>query len=606
MRARAEGIPIYARTPSAAEQLAAEPDLAKVLRKGPDQDPLGTGANDVPLDERFVPTGPPVLLPGGEDRRRAAHDDLVLRLLQRGPGAAGRGGHQVRLAPQRQRGGHRGSFLAESGAGAEKRRFAVTADGRVVPTDRLKPSLGSAWHGLDLEKLGLPIAFVHKLGVHSYSLVRGKSIKHEDELERRAAVPLTGKFRTVEGLRYEESRDGDWLRAQDLVVIVKRHKFPDFVKGAQKWLDVSIANQTLTAYEGTKPVYATLISSGRDQMKDPQTSAATARGIFKVKSKHVTRAIDPREVQNSFDVSDAPWVMEFEPGYAIHGMYWGDGVGEAQTFHNVGMTPLDAHRIWAWSDPPLPEGWSAVYDGAATEARSSTSALEARCARWANHGAAPAVRELLAGARRRRRCARRRDTRRARARVDPRRQNGALGDLKRSPPTWVDREAPLRAAAHGLPSEVPIVAAWRLETGDHVNDVQEHGPHRRREENHLESAGQAGASTPAPSRARAARKPAEGAGRPPRRAKKATRGRPRATSARRPAARRPTPAKSALPKGETATKDETRAKSRPAAKLSQAHHHRPQDQHHHRRQAPALPRHQAPPTRRKPAAQRAA
>ena len=55
------------------------------------------------------------------------------------------------------------------------------------------------------------------------------------------------------------------------------------------------------------------------------------------------------------------------PGYAIHGMYWGDGVGEAQAFHDVAMTPIDAHRIWAWSDPPLPEGWSAVYEGPASE-----------------------------------------------------------------------------------------------------------------------------------------------------------------------------------------------------------------------------------------------
>ncbi len=367
-RARGENIPLYARTPSAAEQLAAEPDLAKVLRKGPDLDPLGSGPNDVPLDERFVPTGPPVLLPGGEgivEGRRTVTSFFGFSSEAQAPQGAGdikagalRKGSAVAFA---------GSFLADGGANGEKRRFAVTADGRVVPTDRLKPMLGSAWHGLDLEKLGLPLAFIHKVGVHGYSLVRGKAIQHEDELERRDAVPLTGKFRTVEGLRYEESRDGDWLRTQDLVVIVKRHKFPEFVKGAQKWLDVSIANQTLTAYEGTKPVYATLISSGRDQLKDPQTSAATARGIFKVKSKHITRALDPREVQNSFDVTDAPWVMEFEPGYAIHGMYWGDGVGEAQGFHNVGMTPIDAHRIWAWSDPPLPEGWSAVHDGGATE-----------------------------------------------------------------------------------------------------------------------------------------------------------------------------------------------------------------------------------------------
>lgn len=367
-RARSENVPIYARTPSVAEQLATEPDLAKVLRKGPDQDPLGAGSNDVPLDDRFVPTGPPVLLPGGEgivDGRRTGTSFFGFSTDAAAPQGAGeikagalRKGSGVSIA---------GSFLADGGADGAKRRFAVTADGRVVPVDRLKPLLGSAWHGLDLEKLGLPLAFIHKLGVHGFSLVRGKAIKHEDELERRSAVPLTGKFRTVEGVRYEESRDGDWLRAQDLVVIVKRHKFPDFATGAQKWLDVSIANQTLTAYEGTKPVYATLISSGRDQMKDPQTSAATARGIFKVKSKHVTQALDPREVQNGFDVADAPWVMEFEPGYALHGMYWGDGVGEAQGFHDVAMTPIDAHRIWAWSDPPLPEGWSAVYASAAAE-----------------------------------------------------------------------------------------------------------------------------------------------------------------------------------------------------------------------------------------------
>src|SRR5262249_30975532 len=155
------------------------------------------------------------------------------------------------------------------------------------------------------------------------------------ELERRSAVALSGKFRTVEGVRYEESRDGEWLKTQDLVMIVKRHKFPEFVKGTQKWLDVSIANQTLTAYEGTKPVFATLMSSGRDQLKDPQTSASTARGTFRVQSKHVTRARDSREAQGAFDVADVPWVMEFEPGFAITGMYWGDGVGEAQGFHDI-------------------------------------------------------------------------------------------------------------------------------------------------------------------------------------------------------------------------------------------------------------------------------
>jgi hypothetical protein len=360
-RAKSENVPLYARAPSAAEQLASEPDLKKILSRGEDKDALGAAANDVPLDARGVPTGPAVLLPGGEgivDGKRTAASffnfggDAL-------PPAFAPATDTVKAGALR-----KSSGLALAGAmSVESRRFGVTADGKLVPLDRLKPALGTTWHGIDLEKVGLPVAFVHKLGVHTWSFAKGKPVEHEDDLDRKAAIPLTGKFRTIDGVRYEEARDGTFLRAKDLVVVIKRHKFPDFAKGGQKWLDVSIATQTLTAYEGTKPIYATLVSTGRDQLKDPATSASTARGTFKVLSKHVTRALDPKEVQGSFDVADAPWVMEFEPGHALAGMYWGDGVGEASTFHAVALAPIDAHRIWSWADPPLPEGWNAVYGG---------------------------------------------------------------------------------------------------------------------------------------------------------------------------------------------------------------------------------------------------
>jgi hypothetical protein len=362
-RAKTENVPLYARSPSPPEQLAAEPDLKKIMGRAKDEDALGAAANDVPLDARGVPTGPPVLLPGGDgilDGKRTSASFFAFPQealapwfvpAPEGPKVGGlRKGSGVALV---------GSLEIESITGL--RRFGVTADGKLVPTDRLKPALGSTWHGLDLDKTGLPVAFVQKLGVHTFSFQKGKAVKHEDEVERKAAVPLTGKFRTVEGVRYEETREGAWMRAQDLVVIVKRHKFPEFAKGSQKWLDVSIANQTLTAYEGTKPIYATRISTGRDQLKDPATSASTPRGSFKVIGRHVTRPLDPREVSGSFDVTDAPWVLELEQGFALNGMYWSDGVGEAQTFHNIALAPIDAHRLWTWAGSEMPEGWSSVY-----------------------------------------------------------------------------------------------------------------------------------------------------------------------------------------------------------------------------------------------------
>jgi hypothetical protein len=360
-RARTENVPVYARPPSAAEQLASEPDLKKILARSEDKDPLGAAANDVPLDARGVASGPPVLLPGGEGiegGRRTAASYFGFATDAPAPSFAP-ASDPVKAGAIR-----KGSGVALTGSlSLSGRRFGVTADGRLVPTDRLKPALGTTWHGVDVEKIGLPVAFVHKNGVHLWALARGKGTKRDDEVERRTPVPLTGKFRTVEGVRFEETREGEWLRAQDLVVIVKRHKFPDFARGQQKWIDVSIANQTLTAYEGSKPIYATLISTGRDQLKDPAQGAATPRGTFRVTAKHVTRALDPREVQGAFDVADAPWVMEFEQGAALTGMFWGDGVGEAQTFHDVAMTPIDARRIWGWADPQIPEGWHAIYGG---------------------------------------------------------------------------------------------------------------------------------------------------------------------------------------------------------------------------------------------------
>jgi hypothetical protein len=369
-RARTEGVPIYTRTPMPAEQGIEEPDLKRFLsrRGNVDAEMLGPAANDVPLDPRGVPTGPPVLLPGVDGADAASKrsvgaffsfpDDAVAPLAPLSSNVADlragvlRKGSGVAIAA---------SFAVE--LGGEPRRFGLTPGGQVVPIDRLRPALGTTWHGVDVEKIGLPVAFVHKADVHAWNLRRGEAEALDDEeLERRTPVPLTGKFRTVNGVRFEQSREGYWVRAQDLVVVVRRTKFPEFAKGNVKWLDVSVANQTLTAYEGQKPVYATLVSTGRDVLKEGTDSASTARGTFRIKKKSVSMALDPREVHGDFDVSDAPWVMEFEPGHVLAGTYWGDGLGEAQTFHAVALSPVDARRIWHWTGPDLPEGWHGVTD----------------------------------------------------------------------------------------------------------------------------------------------------------------------------------------------------------------------------------------------------
>jgi hypothetical protein len=370
-RTRTEGVVVYGRVPTAEEQQAAEPDLMRWLpsRNEADSEPLGAAASDVPVDARLVPTGPPVLLPGGDGidarGRRTALAFFTFPSDTFPAGATGKGDPKAGSLRKNSGVSLAASFLAPGPSGP--RRFGVTPDGKLVPTDRLRPALGSTWHGMDIEKVGLPLGFVHKSEVVTWKLSKGKATAQDEEVERRTAIPLTGKFRTVGGVRFDETRAGHWMRSQDLVVIVKRSKWPEFAVAQQKWIDVSLANQTMTLYEGRKPIYATLISSGRDQIGDPATTASTVRGAFRVRSKHISRPLDSREVHQSFEVADAPWVMEFEQGYALSGSYWSDSSGEASNFHNVTMAPVDARRVWAWADPQLPEGWHGVLDtGGAT------------------------------------------------------------------------------------------------------------------------------------------------------------------------------------------------------------------------------------------------
>jgi hypothetical protein len=364
--------PLYARIPTRDEQIENEPDLEKHLAKSKGDKPVTrAGANDVPLDESGVPTGVAVIkktAPGvGDDGRRTEATYFAVPLAAPPTIAPDRLAGPLVSRPLR-----RGSALAVIGTfdaeGPEgMRRFGATTDGFIVPIDRLEPAMGSTFAGVDLTKdKTLPVGFVLRHEAAPYAMKRGKAERLEDdELDFRAALYLTGKFRTVDGVRYEEADDGRWLRDKDVIKIIKRSKFPDFVADGVRWVDVSLALQTMTLYEGRKPVYATLVSSGADVLGDPATSAATAQGVFKVTRKSLGAPLDPLETQNNFDVLDAPWQLDLAPGVAFVGSYWSDSFGEARSYHDIALSPIDAHRLFAWTGPEMPEGWSTTSVGEA-------------------------------------------------------------------------------------------------------------------------------------------------------------------------------------------------------------------------------------------------
>jgi hypothetical protein len=49
--------------------------------------------------------------------------------------------------------------------------------------------------------------------------------------------------------------------------------------------------------------------------------------------------------------------MYFEGSYALHGAFWHNNFGHEQSHGCVNLAPLDAKRLFFWTEPLLPQGW---------------------------------------------------------------------------------------------------------------------------------------------------------------------------------------------------------------------------------------------------------
>jgi lipoprotein-anchoring transpeptidase ErfK/SrfK len=459
-------LPLYIRVPTSAEQFKSEMDLQKHLDWFKDNhDEVSRvilGANDVPIDDRGVPipdkkvgelgltknsqeVGIGVLL-GGE-----ADTDPTPFWLEGGkrsiPNISDYKTKGFEIFADRAR-RHTGLSLIGSFAGGPDsldRRFAITADLRLAPASKLKPDSGSPWHGLELtDALTLPLAFVRSQGAHAYKIAHGK-VTPGDAIDHRTAVALTGTKRTVEGVKYYRTTDKRWLNQQDVGLAVAPATWPDDAEKNKKWIEISITNQTLVLWEGKKPVYATLISTGQAGLDDPKKTTATIRGSFHIRNKHISAMMDSNESsavgghantsavsaaspdsgdrepgegnskskaktaakdkgkpdkgakgakgkgdakaksgppekeipkrgdgvygvtkrrgEGTFQLKDVPYIQYFESGYALHAAYWHDVFGTPRSHGCVNLAPVDAHRIFMWTDPPVPEGWHSVTSG---------------------------------------------------------------------------------------------------------------------------------------------------------------------------------------------------------------------------------------------------
>lgn len=328
-RSRTPPPPFYTRVPSEAEQRQIEPDLAWHMKNKKDEAWRSLRLDPVP---GFLAEGQPSLRHNGT--RQSA---LVLS---------------------------EGQAVPKSGFGlldifeSSGRAFGLTTDLSVVPLDRLDRVEPSRFHGLPLVAgAELPVVFVRTRTAWLYDGDPVEGLEVARQLENREALSITGRRERIGAKTFLETRAGQWLVDEKLTRIDALPEVPFWGKDGKQWIDVSIDNQTLVAYEGGRPVFATLVSTGVDGLGDPDTTHSTIQGRFLIHTKHVSATMDGDEVGDEYDLRDVPYVQYFHEGYALHGVYWHDNFGTPKSHGCVNLSPLDARWLFSWTTPTVPTAW---------------------------------------------------------------------------------------------------------------------------------------------------------------------------------------------------------------------------------------------------------
>lgn len=111
----------------------------------------------------------------------------------------------------------------------------------------------------------------------------------------------------------------------------------------QKWVSVDLYEQVAVAYEGDKPVFATLISSGLEEWP-------TNEGVFHVYVRFTRTLMSGAYAQPDFYyLQEVPWTMYFDDQIALHGAYWHDGFGFRRSHGCVNLAVTDAHWLFNWA-----------------------------------------------------------------------------------------------------------------------------------------------------------------------------------------------------------------------------------------------------------------
>jgi lipoprotein-anchoring transpeptidase ErfK/SrfK len=247
------------------------------------------------------------------------------------------------------------------------RTWYKTTKGLVTPSANFWQTEGSDFHGVEIdgEKVRLPIGWVigGRETAPTFEInTETDEVKTKGTKKKFEMLQLEYMYRGVRGTDYFQMADGDWVRDAHIRMTTPGKRPPE-VGPNERWLDVDISEQTLVVFEGDRPVYATLISSGKESKVKAQDHS-TPRGMWRVREKHVVSTMDgdgSAAGDLPYSIEDVPYIMYFHKSYATHGAFWHRNYGVQMSHGCVNLAPLDAKWIFYYADPPVPPGFHGTW-----------------------------------------------------------------------------------------------------------------------------------------------------------------------------------------------------------------------------------------------------
>ncbi|MCX7683589.1 MAG: LysM peptidoglycan-binding domain-containing protein [Anaerolineae bacterium] len=106
----------------------------------------------------------------------------------------------------------------------------------------------------------------------------------------------------------------------------------------ERWIDVDLSAQSLTAYQGNTPVRSTLVSTGL-----PSTPTPTGR--YSIYAKYTSTPMSGP----GYYFPNVPYTMYFYRGYALHGTYWHSNFGQPMSHGCINLPTSEAEWLFNWA-----------------------------------------------------------------------------------------------------------------------------------------------------------------------------------------------------------------------------------------------------------------